>query len=228
MTIEDFKQIIELIELKIASGDWPFFIIAVMVLIAMIIWRGRGIIEFFLQIQRLREKWLLKSLKIQEISGMTKVLLVDEINILIFRKLTKLPVKLSANKSFRDKFFGLCEKSGGELHPHIFGQIRNHVEFNQTEKRIQINFNRYAKTDYILNASFAVMFFGCGVFTVAFGVYLIKTSVLQSAGLTSIGIAYALFGILMAAQNKSYVLAKKIKPRIDELQEDGHIADRSQ
>jgi hypothetical protein len=202
-------QIIEFLQKNIANENWLGIFV---VLFSVFFWKAKNIVEFMMGLKSLREKSLLNALKLKEVTGATRLFLEEEINAIIFKKVSG----VWAEKTLREKILDIHDRAKGELSLFQFQKARKHLRIRN--EKIVITISTFDKAEYILNWSVALIMAVLAFFSFAVIFVAQKILLLQAATLIGTGFLFFVVSLFLIFQTIPYSVAKHIKLMIEELQ----------
>ncbi|KAL0630452.1 hypothetical protein Q9L58_010701, partial [Maublancomyces gigas] len=194
------------------SGNWG--IVFVVVAIALV-FNLRPIFEFFERREGRREDFVKEALKIEGVASVVRSLLEEELNYLLFKKVTG----IAANQPLRDKLKDIVDRSAGEIQTSQLARAKSHIKMQGG--KLHVTTSAFDKAEWLFNWAFAI---AMAVFAVAFFMLpsAIKGITFQQLGsLMGLGVLFFLFALFLVSQTIPYSTARRLQPLIAKLEGSG-------
>ena len=191
------------------NGNWGVvFIVAAIALVFNL----RPILEFLERREGRREEFVKDAIKIEAVAGAVRAFLEEELNYLMFKKVTG----IAANKALRDKLKDIVDRSAGEIQTFQLAQAKSHIRMKQGKLLVEISTAN--KIEWIFNWSLAV---AMAIFALIF--FMLPSAIkgitlLQLGSLMGLGFVFFLFALFLVSQTISYTVAKKLQPIVANLE----------
>jgi hypothetical protein len=204
------EKILEVLLKSIQDGQWS--VGAVVVIIAVVV-NLRGILDYVERRGSKRENYVKDALKNEVVRDTTRTFLEEELNYLVFRKITG----ISADRALREKIGMLVDRSGGDLQPFQFARARKFIKLKDGKLTVGVSTFDHIEKYFNRAAAIFVAIFGVGSFILPVAVS--KGAPLQYA-FTSLafGMLMVLFALFLLSQTIPIAVAGRIKPIVDKLE----------
>lgn len=192
------------------SGNWG--IVFVVVAIALIV-NLRPILEFVERRESRREEFVKEAIKIEAVAGAVRSFLEEELNYLLFKKVTGIP----ANRALRDKLKDIVDRSGGEIQTFQLARAKKHLRMK--DGKLKINIDTSDKVEWLFNWAAAI---AMALFALAF--FMLPTAAIkgvtlqQLVTLMGLGFLFFIFSLFLVSQTISLSVARKLEPIITRLE----------
>jgi hypothetical protein len=191
------------------SGNWG--IVFVVVAVALIV-NLRPILEFLERRESRREEFVKEAIKIEAVAGAVRSFLEEELNYLLFKKVTGIP----ANRALRDKIKDVVDRSAGEIQTFQLARAKNHIKMKDGKLRIIIDTSDKAEWLFNWVAAIAMTLFALGFFMLPSAIKGVTLQ--QLATLMGIGFLFFLFALFLVSQTIPLSVARKLEPIITKLE----------
>ncbi|WP_116324238.1 hypothetical protein [Cupriavidus taiwanensis] len=203
-------KLIEMLLKSIQDGQWS--VGAVVVIVAVVV-NLRGILEYFERRGSRRENYVKEALKIELIKDSTRAFLEEELNYLVFRKITG----ISADRALREKIGALVDRSRGDLQPFQFARARKFIKLKDGKLTVSISTMDHIEKYFNWSAAILVAIFGVGNFILP--VAVAKGAAFQYAFTSLVfGVLMVLFSVFLLSQTIPVAVAARIKPIVEKLE----------
>lgn len=194
---------------KLEGGNW--FIAGAIIAIACF-FHLNSIFEFFERRGSRREEFVKEALKIEAVSDTTRTFLEEELNYLVFKRVTGIP----ADKALREKIKMLVDASQGELRTFQFARARKYLSMEGGRLRVIIT--RSHKIENFLNWVFTGLIALCALLMFRIAATVKDASFLQIGVFVGLGFTMFAFAMFLVLQTVPLSIAKVIAPKIDALE----------
>lgn len=194
---------------NLENGNWLVVIVIVFIGVSINL---RVIIEFADRWGSKREAYIKEALKIETLTGATRIFLEEELNCSIFKKITE----ISADQIFREKIKYLIDHSNGDLQPFQFTQARKHLKMKEGELVIVITLSD--RVGHIINFALS------GIMFISVPYYFMSiadmkfTAIYQIVVVIGYGVLMFFFAVFLYWQTTPLLVAKYIEPIIKHLE----------
>lgn len=191
------------------SGNWG--IVFAVVAVALVV-NLRPILEFLERRESRREEFVKEAIKIDAVAGAVRSFLEEELNYLLFKKVTGIP----ANRVFRDKLKDIVDRSAGEIQTFQLARARNHLEMKNGRLRVVVR--TIHKIEWYFNwaSAIAMALFALGFFMLPSAIKGVTLQ--QLAVLMSLGVVFFFFALFLVSQTIPLSVARKLEPIITSLE----------
>lgn len=193
------------------TGNWG--IVFVVVAIALI-FNLRPVLDFLERREGRREEFVKDAIKIEAVAGAARSFLEEELNYLLFKKVTG----IAANRALRDKIKDIVDRSAGEIQTFQLAKAKSHIKMKDGKLRVETT--GIDKAEWFFNWTLAIaMAFSALVFFMLPSA--IKGITLQQLGtLMGLGFLLFLFALFLVSQTIPYSVARKLQPIVAKLESD--------
>lgn len=206
MLDELIKKLIDSLE----NGNW---LIALVVIAIAIIVNLKDILEFLERQGNKKEEFIKEALKIDSVKGAARTFIEEELNYLIFKKVTG----ISADKVFREKVKEIIEKAEGELQFFQVARARKHLSVK--EGKIIVKLSGWDRVEYYFNWVVAANTVVFGLLFLILPTTIKGLTIYQFAVFFFVSIISFFFSVFLAGQTMPFSEAKRIQPLIERVQQ---------
>ena len=191
------------------SGDWS--IVFAIVSVALI-FNLRPIFDFFERRRQRREEFVKEALKIDALIGASRSILEEELNYLLFKKITG----ISANRTLRDKLKDVVDRSGGEIQISHLARVKGLIRMKNGQLSIVVG--NFAKFEWVINWVLAI---SMAIFALSF--FMLPSAIKgitfqQLISLMALGALFFVFALFLVSQTIPVSTAKWLGPLITRLE----------
>lgn len=203
------EKLLEHLLNSLDKGNW--LVVIVIIAIAVIV-NIKAILEFFERRGKRRDEFVKESLKLEEVKDSTRFFLEEELNYLVFKRITG----ISANKILREKIKILIDKSNGELQTFQLAHASNHLKMK--DGKLTINITIADNIEYIFNWSFAIFILLFSLFCLLLPIIVKGIAIQQIVIFIGLSVLMFFFGLFLVSQTLPIFVAKKIHPIIEKIE----------
>lgn len=191
------------------SGNWG--IVFVVVAVALIV-NLRPILDFLERRESRREEFVKEAIKIEAVAGAVRSFLEEELNYLLFKKVTGIP----ANRALRDKLKDVVDRSAGEIQTFQLARAKKHIKMK--DGKLKVVLDTSDKVEWFFNwaAAIAMTLFALGFFMLPSAIKGVTLQ--QLATLMGLGFLFFLFALFLVSQTIPLSVARKLEPIITKLE----------
>jgi hypothetical protein len=206
----------KLLKLAIENANlttWLAFLVSAIIL--TVLKNIKSIIEYSERKDSKREKYIKDMLRIKSIDAITKNFLEEEINCIVFRKMTG----ITADRVNRETIASIIERSNGEL--PAFRIARAWRFLKMKDRKLHVQIKKVDTAEHYFNRGAAAVM---TLFTVAvvLQIFILKgTTPVQMGALVAMGLLGFSFASFLIFQDFPYRVAKAIEPIIIRVQQEG-------
>lgn len=204
------EKLLDALLKSLENGNW--LIVIIIVAIAVIV-NLRAILEFIERWGTKREEYIKEALKIETIVGATRVFLEEELNCIIFKKVTE----ISADRFFREKIKDLVDRSNGDLQPYQFAKARKHLKMKGG--KLDIVITRADRVEHVFNFVYAGIMVIFALFFFMLPVSIKFAALHQVVIVMGLGVLMFFFALFLVLQTAPLSVAKHIEPIIKHLED---------
>jgi hypothetical protein len=204
------EKLLDVLLKSLENGNW--LIVIIIVAIAVIV-NLRAILEFIERWGTKREEYIKEALKNETIVGATRTFLEEELNCIIFKKVTE----ISADRFFREKIKDLINRSNGDLQPYQFARARKHLQMKGG--KLDIVITRVDRAEHVFN------FVSAGIIAIFSLFFFMLPASIKFAATHQIvivmgsGVLMFFFALFLVLQTVPLSVAKRIEPIIKQLED---------
>lgn len=191
------------------NGNWG--IVFVVVAIALIV-NLRPILEFLERRESRREEFVKEAIKIDAVAGSVRSFLEEELNYLLFKKVTGIP----ANRALREKIKDVVDRSAGEIQTFQLARAKKHMKMK--DGKLEVSIDTSDKVEWFFNwfAAIAMALFALGFFMLPSAIKGVTLQ--QLVTLMGLGFLFFLFALFLVSQTIPLSVARKLEPIITRLE----------
>lgn len=204
----------ELITITIEKAQNGDFLVAGLVLFFIILFNINNISDFLVRREERKWKYIKETIGLDSISDNVKKLLEEELNKIVFRKITG----ISASKNMRETILKLISLPDGELQDSHFTKARQHLHMHNNKLEVKLEIIDWFHHKF---SWFSAIYVALWVF-IAFAIPFTVHTMTATQLILNLLIGFALLGFFMflVSQTVPYSVAKKIKPLLEKYQQD--------
>ncbi|MNV33415.1 hypothetical protein D3C71_1247820 [compost metagenome] len=200
------------------SGNWG--VVFVVVAVALIV-NLRPILDFLERRESRREDFVREAIKIDAVAGAVRSFLEEELNYLLFKKVTGIP----ANKALRDKLKEIVDRSAGEIQTFQLARAKNHLRMKEGKLNVVIELIDRVEWCFNWVAAIAMTLFALVFFMLPNAIRGINFQ--QLVALMGMGFLFFLFALFLVRQTIPLSVARKLQPIIKELEYSSNRVDNA-
>ena len=202
-------KLLESLAKALESGNWSYvFLVAAVGLVFNL----RTIFDFFERRENRREEFVKDAIKIDAVVGAARSFLEEELNYLLFKKVTG----IAANRALREKLKDIVDRSGGEIQTFHLARVRGLLKMK--DGKLTIVVGRFERFEWFLNWVLAI-----AMALSALTFFLLPSSIKgmtfqQLASLMGLGVMFFFFALFLVSQTIPVSAAKWLTPIVERLE----------
>ncbi len=192
------------------SGSWGivFLLVAVAVIANL-----RPILEFLERRESRREEFVKGALQVEAVAGAARSFLEEELNYLLFKKVTGIP----ADRHLREKLKDIVDRSAGEIQTsQLAKKAKPHLRMKGGRLSIVIGTSDRIESAFNWFFAITMAFLAIALFMLPSAIKGVTLQQLLS--LMALGIVFFFFALFLVSQTIPLSVAKKISPIIERLE----------
>jgi hypothetical protein len=183
-----------------------------LVIAIAVIFKLNAILQFFDHQGRKRVSFVQSALKIDEITEDSRLFFKEELNFLLFKKITG----ISRDRLFQNKALELIRKSKGEIRAVHIERAQKYMSINNGT--LIVTLSLWDKIEFVLNHSVAIIMILVSLSTIVLPIASKGISFSQTLTYIILGVLSFFFAIFSFRETVPYKTARGIKPKLIELQ----------
>lgn len=190
----------------IADGSWgaAFVVVAIAVVLNL-----RPILEFLERRENRREEFVKDALKSEVLAGAARAFLEEELNYLLFRKVTG----IAADWPLREKLKEVIDKANGEIQTFQLAKVKSHLRMRDGQLNIEIR--AIDKVEWFISWCLAILIALLAVTIFILPGSIKGISILQVMTLMGMSMIFFALALFLVAQTIPLSTAKRIKPILE-------------
>ena len=195
----------------VEQGEWP---VIPVIIVCAVLFKLRTISDYIERRERRKVDFVKEALEMQAVDMVTREFAVEELNSLIFKKVTG----ITAGKALRERLMDVVGRSGGEVRIESLSRARSHLELR--EGKLAIRITDADKVEWLFNWGFAIcMAIFAMLFLLAPGL-MRGWPLLQIFLVAVMGLALFFFALFLASQTIPFAAATKLRPLVEKLEKE--------
>jgi hypothetical protein len=193
----------------IQTGNWSivFVVVAVVVVVNL-----RSILEFLERRELRREEFVKDALKVEALAGAARVFLEEELNYLLFKKVTGIP----ADKPLREKLKSFIDKSAGEVQMWQLARAKEHLRIKDGKLIVVVGI--WDRVNYYFNWFAAIIMAVFGLALMMLPVGSKGISLQQLMTFMGLGVVFFMTALFLLSQTTPVMSARRLTPMIERVE----------
>ena len=208
-------KILEALLKSMENGNW---LIAVAIIAVAVIINLKGILDFFEKQNSKREDFVKEALKIEAVAGAARTFLEEELNYILFKKVTGIP----ADRVLREKIKDIVERSNGEIQTFQLAKSKKFIKIK--DGTLNISIEKSDRFEWLINWLFAIILALMALYFFMVPVTIKGVQLYQAATVMGFGVLTFFFALFIVSQTIPLSVAKRIKPQVEKLEANAKAA----